>query len=116
MVASIVVVLIFVVMMVFSGFLVELASISHWLSWIQWISAFRYASDVLTVNEFRNINFCLPNRTDICPMKGSVVLDRKALDHETDWDMWKNFIALTGITSLLLLMALIQLIRVKKMK
>ena len=103
-------------MMVFSGFLVELASVSNWLSWLQWISAFRYSSDVLTVNEFRNISFCSPNRTDVCPMKGSDVLDRKALDHETGWDMWKNFVALTVMTIALLLMALIQLIRVKKTK
>jgi ABC-type multidrug transport system permease subunit len=115
-VASIVVVLIFVTMMVFSGFLVELASVSRWLSWIQWISAFRYSSDVLTVNEFRNIHFCLSNRTDICPMRGSELLDRKALDHETVWDMWKKFVILTMMAAILLLMALVQLIRLKKMK
>ncbi|UJR14432.1 hypothetical protein I4U23_001429 [Adineta vaga] len=54
-VALILVVLIFVIMLVFSGFIVELASVFKWLSWIQWISAFRYASNVLTVNEFHTI-------------------------------------------------------------
>ncbi|CAF4782215.1 unnamed protein product, partial [Rotaria sp. Silwood2] len=39
--------------MMFSGFLIDLSSIFSWLSWIQWINAFRYASNVLTINEFQ---------------------------------------------------------------
>ena len=66
------------------------------------------------MNEFRNIHFCLPNLTDICPMKGSDVLDRKALDHETVWDMWKKFVVLTMMAITLLLLALVQLIRLKR--
>jgi ATP-binding cassette, subfamily G (WHITE), member 2 len=115
-VALIVVVLIFVIMLVFTGFLVELASVFNWLSWIQWISAFRYSSNTLTVNEFRNITFCSANFTDFCPTNGSDVLQKRALDHETDWDMWKNFFALTMMTITFLILAYIQLFRLKKNK
>ncbi|CAM4984542.1 unnamed protein product [Rotaria socialis] len=62
--ALIVVVLIFVVMMIFSGFLIELTSVFSWLSWMQWVSALRYASNVLTINEFQGLKLCLPNQTD----------------------------------------------------
>ncbi|CAF4072859.1 unnamed protein product [Rotaria magnacalcarata] len=115
-VALIVVVLIFVVMLVFSGFLISLSSVFPWLSWIQWISAFRYASNVLTVNEFRNNRFCLANLTSICPMMGSDVLNKQGVDYTTDWDMWKYFFALTMMAITFLLLAYFQLHRMKKSK
>ncbi len=114
--ALIVVVFTFVVMFVFSGFLVALDSVFDWLSWIQWISAFRYASNVLTINEFRNIQFCLANNTDICPMTGPEVLTKQGLDYTTPWDMWKYFFALTMMAITFLLLAYIQLFRIKKTK
>lgn len=103
-------------MMVFSGFLVELSSIFSWLSWIQWISAIRYASNVLTINEFRHVHFCLSNMSDICPQSGSAVLSRLSLDHKTDWDLWKYFLALSLMTITFLILAFIQLYRIKKIK
>ncbi|CAF4180451.1 unnamed protein product [Adineta steineri] len=103
-------------MLVFSGFLVELASIFNWLSWIQWISAFRYASNVLIINEFHNISFCLSNMTSVCPMSGLEVLNRQALDYKTDWDMWKYFFALSMMTITFFLLSYIQLFRIKKTK
>ena len=115
-VALIIVVLLFVIMMMFSGFLVDLASIFNWLSWIQWVSAFRYGSNVLTINEFRNITFCLANLTSICPLTGTDILQKQALDYSTTWDMWKHFFALTMMTTAFLLLALIQLCRMKKSK
>ncbi len=102
--------------MVFSGFLVDLDSVFNWLSWIQWISAFRYSSNTLTVNEFRNITFCLANFTDVCPMTGSEVLTKQSLDYATDWDIWKYFFALTMMAITALLLAYIQLCRIKKTK
>jgi ATP-binding cassette subfamily G (WHITE) protein 2 len=115
-VALIVVVLIFVIMFVFSGFLIALDSVFDWLSWIQWISAFRYASNILTVNEFRYIQFCLANDTNICPTTGAEILKNKDLDYTTNWDMWKYFFALTLMTITFLLLAYIQLFRIKKTK
>ena len=115
-VALIVVILLFVLMMMFTGFLADLSSLFRWISWIQWISAFRYGSNVLTINEFRNITFCLPNRTDLCPLTGDDVLRKLSLDHRTHWDLWRHFFALAMMTVTFLLLALIQLFRMKKNK
>lgn len=103
-------------MMVFTGFLVDLSSVFNWLSWIQWISAFRYGSNVLVINEFREMTFCLANYTDICPMNGTEILKKQSLDYATNWDLWKYFFALTMMTVTFLLLALIQLYRIKKTK
>ncbi|CAF0956724.1 unnamed protein product [Rotaria sordida] len=75
-VALIIVILVLVVMMMFSGFLIDLPSVFVWLSWIQWISAFRYASNVLTINEFQDLTFCWPNQTNFCPMSAYIQLIR----------------------------------------
>ena len=116
-VANIAVVLIFILMMVFSGFLIDLSGVFVWLSWIQWISGFRYALNVVVINEFRNnISFCLPNVTDYCPTTGSDVLNQRNLDHATDWDMWKYFFALSMMVVTFLVLAYIQLVRIKKTK
>ena len=103
-------------MLVFTGFIVNLDSIFKWLSWIQWISAFRYSSNVLTINEFRNITFCLSNATYICPLTGAQVLDERDLPYASNWDLWKNFFALTMMAIGFLLLAYIQLVRIKKTK
>ncbi|CAF3589834.1 unnamed protein product [Rotaria sp. Silwood1] len=115
-VALIVVILVLVIMMMFSGFLIDLPSVFNWLSWIQWISAFRYASNVLTINEFQGLIFCLPNQTDFCPMTGDEILNKRELAHANAWDLWKNLFALTVMTILLLIFAYIQLVRSKKTK
>ncbi|UJR24857.1 hypothetical protein I4U23_006226 [Adineta vaga] len=115
-VSLIVVVFIFVLMMVFSGFLIDLQSIFSFLRWLQWISAFRYATNLLTINEFRNLTLCLTNNTHICPMKGEDILVQRNIPYENNWDMWKNLVALIIMIIIFLLMAFIQLIRMKKVK
>jgi ATP-binding cassette subfamily G (WHITE) protein 2 len=104
-------------MMVFSGFIVDLTTVFQWLSWIQWISAFRYASNVLTINEFRHLLLCETiNGTNICSFAGEKVLDQKNLAHANDWDMWKYFAALAGMATFFLILSYIQLARMKKTK
>jgi hypothetical protein len=103
-------------MMVFSGFLIKLTSVFNWLSWIQWISALRYASNVLTINEFQGLELCLPNQTNVCPMTGDQVLNDRGIDHGTAWDLWKNFFALTMMALGFFTLAFIQLLRIKKTK
>jgi ATP-binding cassette subfamily G (WHITE) protein 2 len=115
-VALIVAILICVVMMMFSGFLIDLASVFNWLSWIKWISAVRYASNILTINEFQGLTFCLANLTDICPITGEEILDKRALSHADAWDLWKNFMALTLMAIIFFILAYIQLVRTKKTK
>ena len=103
-------------MMVFSGFLIDLKSVFPFLQWIQWLSAFRYATNILSINEFRDLNFCLANQTTHCPMTGDHFLTLRDIPHETDWDLWANFVALLVMISLFLTMTYIQLLRMKKYK
>ncbi|CAF1585677.1 unnamed protein product, partial [Adineta steineri] len=115
-VSLIIVVFIFVLMMVFSGFLIDLNSIFSFLRWIQWLSAFRYATNLLTINEFRNLTFCLSNNTQICPITGEEILKQRDITYTNNWDIWKNLLALSIMIIMFLSIAFIQLIRMKKVK
>jgi hypothetical protein len=115
-VAVTVAVLILTIMMIFSGFLIKLDSIFNWLSWIQWISAIRYASNVVMINEFRGLTFCLANASEVCLTSGENVLKDKAIDHTVDWDLWKYFLALSLMVVIFFVLTYIQLIRIKKTK
>ncbi len=102
-------------MMVFSGFLIDLKSIFTCLQWIQWFSAFWYATNLLTINEFTNLIFCLSN-TQICPLTDEEVLIQRDILYVNSWDMWKNFLALLIMISGFLILAYIQLLKKKKVK
>jgi hypothetical protein len=103
-------------MMVFSGFLVELTTVFHFLRWIQWVSAFRYASNVLTINEFRNLQFCLSNQTNVCPLSGNSVLHERSIDYASNWDMPKYYFALVAMAVICFCMAFVKLLLTKKLK
>ncbi|CAF1442229.1 unnamed protein product [Rotaria sp. Silwood1] len=60
------------------------------LKWTKYISGIRYCSNILTINEFRNLTFCVSNNTHICPMTGEQVLTERNIPHNTNWNMWKN--------------------------
>ncbi|CAF1259321.1 unnamed protein product [Rotaria sordida] len=113
-VALILVILIYLVMMVFSGFIIALKSMFDWLSWIHWLSAFRYASNMLAMSEFRNLTFCLANDTHICPLTGLEVLHEKDMNFTTKWDLWKNYVVLLIMTVVFLILTHAQLLRIKK--
>ncbi|CAF2615040.1 unnamed protein product [Rotaria sp. Silwood2] len=115
-VAITVTILIFSITMVVSGFLVDLESVFSFFRWIKWISAFHYSSNLLTINEFRNLTFCLSNNTRICPLQGEQILTERNIAHDTDWDMWKNLLAIALMALVLFFMAYIQLLRIKKVK
>ncbi|CAF1166468.1 unnamed protein product [Adineta steineri] len=115
-VALVIVVLIFVVMMIFSGFIVDLASLYSWIAWLKWLSAFRYASNLLTINEFRDITFCLANMTSVCPTNGTNILKNRQIDYQTGWDRWLNIVVLAAMAVAFYVLAFIQLIRMKKTK
>ncbi|CAF4816146.1 unnamed protein product, partial [Rotaria magnacalcarata] len=74
---------------------------------MQWISAFRYASNVLTISEFQGLNFCSSNGTEFCQLTGEEVLAKRELTHVSSWDLWKNFFALTVMTIGLFVLAYI---------
>jgi ATP-binding cassette subfamily G (WHITE) protein 2 len=107
----------FVLMMVFGGFLVELSSVVRFLSWIKWISIFRYSMNIITINEFSGLQLCLKNNSAICPINGTDIIHHVAhVDYETEWDLWKNFVALFSMTIIFFLLAYMQLLRMKKTK
>ena len=115
-VALTITILIFSSMMVVSGFLVDLESIFSFLQWIKWISAVRYSSNLLIINEFRNLTFCLANNTQICPLNGEQVLKQQNISYDTAWDVWKNLLAIVMMTLAFLFMTYIRLLRIKKVK
>ncbi|CAF1088589.1 unnamed protein product [Rotaria sordida] len=103
-----------VVMLVFTGYLVDVTNIVKFLAWIKWVSLFRYASNVITINEFTQLNLCLMNNTNICLIKGENILDNHKIDYSTIWDLWKNFVALAAITFFFFILTFIQLLRLSR--
>jgi hypothetical protein len=102
-------------MILFCG-LIGTKSIPNWVSSTEWINGFRYSFNLLAMNEFRNITFCIPNLPDICPITGLTLMRKKSLDYATEWDIWKNFFLLTMLTITLFLLAHVQLCRIKTTK
>lgn len=102
-----------VVMLVFTGYLVDITNIVKFLAWIKWISLFRYASNVITINEFTDLKLCSMNNTNICTIKGEFILDNHKIDYSTTWDLWKNLVALAAITFFFFALTFIQLLRVQ---
>ncbi|CAF3391299.1 unnamed protein product [Rotaria sp. Silwood1] len=115
-VANVVAAMFCVLTLVFSGYLVEIESVVIFLSWIKWISIFRYSTNIFSINEFSGLQLCLPNNTDICPVDGRKILKDQKIDYSSEWDLWKNFIALGGIMLGFLILTYIQLRRMKKTK
>lgn len=115
-VALIILVLILVIMMVFSGFLVDLETVFQFLRWIKFVSAFRYAYNVLVINEFRDQNFCIANQTNVCPFSGNDVLRERAINFSSNWDMWIYFLCLMAMATILFMMSYIKLLLIKKVK
>lgn len=103
-------------MMVFSGFLIDLNSVFSFLQWIQWFSAFRYAMNLLTINEFTNLTFCLQNNTLSCSLTGEEILIEHNIPHANSWDIWQNLLALVIMIMSFLFLAYIQLLSMKKVK
>ncbi|MES1915011.1 MAG: hypothetical protein MHM6MM_007016 [Cercozoa sp. M6MM] len=70
-------------LMLFSGFLVNLDSITPVLSWIQWISVFKYIFEALMLNEFEDAAFmCTQSQivSEMCPItNGNQVLQMRGL-------------------------------------
>ncbi len=115
-IASLLSVMSFVLMMIFGGFLVELSSIVSFLSWIKWISIFRYTMNIITINEFSGLELCLKNNSTICTNGTDIIHNVAHIEYETQWDLWKNFVALGSMMMIFFILAYIQLLRMKKTK
>lgn len=108
--------MIFVLMMVFGGFLVEVSSVIRYLNWIKWVSLFRYSMNIININEFSGLKFCAANSTD-CNIDGDFILRNVVhVEYNDNWDLWKNFVALGSMVLIFLTLTYIQLLRMKKTK
>lgn len=127
--------LVYVIMMVFSGLLVNLGTMADWLSWLKYTSIFYFSQNALCINEFKDLEFCgnttfpgassiiNPESTDpadlpipwICT-PGEYYLQQLDIDYETNWDLWKNVFALGAMFLGLWIIAYVQLRRIKKLK
>jgi ATP-binding cassette subfamily G (WHITE) protein 2 len=105
-------------MMVFGGFLVEISSVVNFLSWIKWISIFRYSFNIININEFSGLQLCIKEgNSTICSINGtSIIHNVSHIEYETQWDLWKNFVALGSMAVIFFMLAYIQLLRMKKTK
>ncbi|XP_009999101.1 PREDICTED: ATP-binding cassette sub-family G member 2-like [Chaetura pelagica] len=119
-VANLLITICFVLMLIFSGLLVNLPSVMAWLNWLKYFSIPRYGLTALQVNEFRDLYFCgekNPNVTasvgdaSSCPpeISGEMCSGEAYLCSQgiapTDWAMWENIVALFCMTVIFLVIA-----------
>ncbi|XP_010170560.2 ATP-binding cassette sub-family G member 2 isoform X2 [Antrostomus carolinensis] len=108
-VANLLITICFVLMLIFSGLLVNLPSVMGWLNWLKYFSIPRYGLTVLQVNEFRDLYFCGEHNTSFCPMlfcrcSGEAYLCSQGIA-PTNYAMWENIVALLCMTLIFLIIA-----------
>ncbi|NWX15192.1 ABCG2 protein, partial [Aegotheles bennettii] len=101
-VANLLITICFVLMLIFSGLLVNLPSVMGWLNWLKYFSIPRYG---LTVSRklarHSNTNFC---PLLFCRCSGEAYLCSQGIA-PTDWAMWENIVALFCMTVIFLIIA-----------
>ncbi|XP_019411848.1 PREDICTED: ATP-binding cassette sub-family G member 2-like [Crocodylus porosus] len=130
-IANLLITICFVLMLIFSGLLVNLPSVMGWLNWLKYFSIPRYGLTALQVNEFRDLYFCSQNSSNIttsigdtptCSLDilqfGEICYGETYLCSQgiapTNWAMWENIVALVCMTSIFLLIAYAKLRFMKK--
>ncbi|KAK3754262.1 hypothetical protein RRG08_050926 [Elysia crispata] len=104
----------YVLMMLFSGLLINVGDLSPVIQWLKYLSIFRYGLCALDINELKDHDFCNSNGT-FC-VSGNGYLDTQNIDYDSDFDLWINLIAMAAMAVIFLILAYIQLRRVKKLK
>uniref|UniRef100_A0A1I8G170 Broad substrate specificity ATP-binding cassette transporter ABCG2 n=1 Tax=Macrostomum lignano TaxID=282301 RepID=A0A1I8G170_9PLAT len=116
-IANIFISIIYVFMMIFGGFLMNIGSMGDWLSWCKYLSLFNYAFSALSVNEFAGMEFCpttdVANVTRTCK-DGYMVLSDQKIAYSTGWDLWSNVLGMLLITFFFLGLCYVQLRRINK--
>ncbi|NXG52309.1 ABCG2 protein, partial [Psilopogon haemacephalus] len=125
-VANLLVTVVFVFMMLFSGLLVNLTSVLSWLSWLKYFSIPRYGMQALEINELQGLNFCgnSSNSTDclaalcVCVSMcrwctGNDYLENQGIE-VSSWGLWQNHLALLCMTLGFLTIAYLKLCLMKK--
>uniref|UniRef100_A0A8B9S570 ABC transporter domain-containing protein n=1 Tax=Apteryx owenii TaxID=8824 RepID=A0A8B9S570_APTOW len=117
-VANLLITICFVLMLIFSGLLVNLPSVMGWLNWLKYFSIPRYGLTALQVNEFRDLYFCGSEKNlnvtvsvGSCPpvISGEICFGETHLCSQgitpTNWAMWENIVALFCMTVIFLVIA-----------
>ncbi|XP_074686910.1 broad substrate specificity ATP-binding cassette transporter ABCG2-like isoform X3 [Strix aluco] len=119
-VANLLITICFVLMLIFSGLLVNLPSVMGWLNWLKYFSIPRYGLTALQVNEFRDLYFCGEKNPNVtvsvgdagsCPpdISGELCSGEAYLCSQgiapTNWAMWENLVALFCMTVIFLIIA-----------
>ncbi|XP_054688832.1 broad substrate specificity ATP-binding cassette transporter ABCG2-like isoform X2 [Grus americana] len=119
-VANLLITICFVLMLIFSGLLVNLPSVMGWLNWLKYFSIPRYGLTALQVNEFRDLYFCGEQNPNVtasvgdagsCPpyISGEMCSGEAYLCSQgiapTNWAMWENIVALFCMTVIFLVIA-----------
>ncbi|XP_053260077.1 broad substrate specificity ATP-binding cassette transporter ABCG2-like isoform X1 [Podarcis raffonei] len=122
-VANLIINICFVFMIVFSGLLVNITTISPWLLWLKYFSIPRYGLNALQVNEFTGLKFCSEleqgvNVTCIAPSPFTICTGEEYLKMQgidmTFLGMVKNYVALICMTIIFLSIAYLKLRFIKK--
>lgn len=113
-VANLLIAMIYVVMMVFSGLLVNLDSVPDFLEWLKYISIFRYSLTALSINELKDMTFT-PSANETC-ITGNEYLDLQGINYHTNWDLWVNYVALSIISVGFLILAYLRLRFMNKLR
>jgi ATP-binding cassette subfamily G (WHITE) protein 2 len=115
-IANLLSVLVFILMMIFGGLLVNIANLGDWISWLQYLSFIRYSLNALSINEMHSLTFTKTNDngTVIFMMPGEQYLTEQGIAHDTAWDLWQNIMAMGIMAVGLMAIAYIQLRRMKK--
>ncbi|NXT69381.1 ABCG2 protein, partial [Chaetops frenatus] len=106
-VANLLITICFVLMLIFSGLLVNLPSVMGWLNWLKYFSIPRYGLTVrIKVITLR----CVPHSNmNLCPVlfcrcSGEAYLCSQGIA-PTSWAMWENIVALFCMTVIFLIIA-----------
>ncbi|NWR48535.1 ABCG2 protein, partial [Regulus satrapa] len=126
-VANLVMTVIFVFMIIFSGLLVNLTTIMPWLSWLKYLSIPRYGMTALQINELTGLSFCdstnntvlsMTNIINMCVFicrgcTGEEYLESQGID-PSPWGLWQNHLALACMIVIFLTIAYLKLHFMKK--
>ncbi|XP_060103373.1 broad substrate specificity ATP-binding cassette transporter ABCG2-like [Heteronotia binoei] len=122
-VANLLINICFVLMILFSGLLVNITTISPWLLWLQYFSITRYGLNALQINEFTGLKFCKDsstgiNLTCVSPSPFTICTGEEYLAIQgidiTPWGIWQNYVALICMTVFFLVIAYTKLRLLKK--
>ncbi|CAH8535443.1 unnamed protein product [Schistosoma bovis] len=99
--ANAIISIIYVFMMVFSGFLINLKSMAVWLSWLRYFSIFRYSMGGLLIMEMTTLRFCPMDKSNTTINRqcqnGTTYLEDQEIPYMTGWDLWSNVVGLVVI-------------------